>query len=90
MLVANVASRNPRGWSCLQVIESGIDNNPCTNAQIIDNDIGPCGRHKDDNSALGLWADGISFACTNSLIQGNTVHTIHKTFGLSRNDLDGD
>jgi hypothetical protein len=75
-VVSHVASRNPRGWSCLHIIGSGNTASPCTNATIINNDIGPCGQSGTDSAGNGLWADGISLDCTNSLVQDNTVSTI--------------
>ena len=72
-VVSHVASRNPRGWSCLHIIGSGNTASPCANATIINNDIGPCGQSGTDANGNGLWADGISLDCTNSLVQGNTV-----------------
>lgn len=72
-VVSNVASRNPRGWSCLHIIGSGNTNSPCANATIINNDIGPCGQSGTDSAGNGLWADGISLDCTDSLVQDNTV-----------------
>lgn len=72
-VVSHVASKNPRGWSCLHVIGSGNTAAPCTNATIVNNDIGPCGQSGTDSSGNGLWADGISLDCTKSLVQGNTV-----------------
>ncbi|UKZ64069.1 uncharacterized protein TrAtP1_005289 [Trichoderma atroviride] len=73
-VISNVASRNPRSWSCLHVIGSGQDNNPCRNVTLTNNDIGPCGQSgTDPASGDGLWADGISLDCTASLVQGNTI-----------------
>jgi hypothetical protein len=73
-VISNVASRNPRSWSCLHVIGSGQDSNPCRNVTLTNNDIGPCGQSgTDPSSGDGLWADGISLDCTASLVQGNTV-----------------
>lgn len=72
-VVSYVASRNPRGWSCLHIIGSGNTAAPCTSATITNNDIGPCGQSGTDSSGNGLWADGISLDCTNSLVHGNTV-----------------
>ena len=68
-----VASRNPRTWSCMHIVESGDNSNPCTNATIANNDIGPCGVEGTEQSTNGMWADGISFACTHSLVASNTV-----------------
>lgn len=69
VVVSNVAVRNARGFSCLHVIE-GATTYPysCVNATIINNDIGPCGTEDG-----GLWADGISFACSSSLVSSNTI-----------------
>ena len=72
-VVSHVASRNPRAWSCLHIIGSGIAAAPCTNATITNNDIGPCGESGTDSSGNGLWADGISLDCTQSLVKNNTV-----------------
>jgi hypothetical protein len=51
----------PRSWSALQLIE------PCSDALIEDNDIGPAGMPD------GTWADGISLACTNSTVRNNRI-----------------
>lgn len=72
-VVTRVASRNPRGWSCLHVIGSGDDASPCKNATISNNDIGPCGQEGTDSKGQALWSDGISLDCTNSLVSSNTI-----------------
>ncbi|KAI5455616.1 hypothetical protein BGZ63DRAFT_368653 [Mariannaea sp. PMI_226] len=72
-VVSHVASRNPRGWSCLHLIESGTDDRPCTNATVNFNEIGPAGHDNVDSLGRGQWADGISFACTNSVVANNTI-----------------
>ena len=74
-----VASKNPRTWSCMHIVESGDTSNPCTNATIANNDIGPCGVEGTEASAEGMWADGISFACTNSVVASNTVYALNTT-----------
>lgn len=74
-VVSNVASKNPRGWSCLHVIGSGVATAPCKNVTLVNNDIGPCGQSGTDSDGNGLWADGISLDCTNSLVQNNQVCT---------------
>ena len=56
-VVQYVASKNPRGWSCMHVIESGDNKNPCKNATISNNDIGPCGQSGTDANGAGQWAD---------------------------------
>jgi hypothetical protein len=71
--VSYISSRHPRGWSCLHIIGSGNTAQPCQNAKITNNDIGPCGQEGTDSAGHGLWADGISLDCTNSLVSNNTV-----------------
>ena len=82
-VVKYVNSRNPRGWSCLHVTEGGITSNYCTNATVSNNDIGPCGQSGTNSAGQGLWADGISFACTDSLVEGNDVSLIFTVLGCS-------
>jgi hypothetical protein len=50
-----------------------LTSNYCTNATIANNDIGPCGQSGTNSAGQGLWADGISFACTDSVVKSNTV-----------------
>ncbi|OJD30663.1 right-handed beta helix region protein [Diplodia corticola] len=70
-VVDHVASRNPRGWSCLAVGfggQSSTDTDPpCLNATLTNNDIGPCGIEGTE------YADGISFQCTDSTISDNSI-----------------
>ncbi|QKX53895.1 uncharacterized protein TRUGW13939_00975 [Talaromyces rugulosus] len=73
IVVSNIASRNSRGWSCLHVIQSGDSTAPCTNVTISNNQIGPCGNEGTNSAGAGQWADGISFACQDSLIENNHV-----------------
>ncbi|KAL1983266.1 hypothetical protein VTN96DRAFT_288 [Rasamsonia emersonii] len=72
-VVSNIVSKNPRGWSCLHIIQSGDDSKPCTNATVSNNEIGPCGEEGTNAAGNGQWADGISFACTNSIVSNNTI-----------------
>jgi hypothetical protein len=51
----------PRSWSALQLIE------PCTDALVEHNYIGPAGYPD------GSWADGISLACTNTIVRENQI-----------------
>jgi hypothetical protein len=51
----------PRSWSALHLIE------PCSDALVEDNDVGPAGYPD------GTWADGISLACTNSIVRNNRI-----------------
>ncbi len=51
----------PRSWSVLHLMES------CTNALVEDCEIGPAGMSD------RTWSDGISLACTNSIIRNNLI-----------------
>ena len=77
-IVKYVASRNPRGWSCLHITEGwgGSGSGACVNATVAYNDIGPCGDHAYDAEGNGLWADGISFACSHSVVSDNQVRLL--------------
>jgi parallel beta-helix repeat protein len=59
-----------RSWSTLHIAEGAITNSipQCQQAKILDNTIGPAGV-----AATNQWSDGISLACGNSTVQGNTV-----------------
>jgi parallel beta-helix repeat protein len=57
----SVKITEPRSWSALHLIE------PCTNALVEDSEIGPAGMSD------YTWADGISLACTNSIIRDNLI-----------------
>ncbi|KAH8819339.1 hypothetical protein F5884DRAFT_760282 [Xylogone sp. PMI_703] len=74
-IISHVASTDSRGWSCMHITEgnAGSGSGACTNATVTNNDIGPCGAAGHDSNGNALWADGISFACSQSLIQSNTV-----------------
>lgn len=56
-----------RSWSSLQLIE-GSDRQPCMNALVQNNQIGPAGTS--DNLK---WADGISLACSSTTVRGNVI-----------------
>jgi hypothetical protein len=62
--VDHIRAFDPRGWSILHVFQG---NNSCSGARITFNDLGPSGHPN------GEWADGISFACRNGIIQHNTI-----------------
>ena len=64
-LVDHVHSYEPRGWSCVHITEGG--SSKCRNATITNNQIGPSGN------PAGHWADGISMACTESLVANNVI-----------------
>jgi len=57
-----------RSWSSLQLIEGVSDGEPCTNALVEDNQIGPAGTSEEMK-----WADGISLACTFTMVRANVI-----------------
>ncbi len=59
---------DPRSWSALQIIQGHSESQACRNALVEDNEIGPAGTSDDLE-----WADGISFACTNSTVRDNVI-----------------
>ena len=59
---------DPRSWSALQLIQGYSDSQTCRNALVENNEIGPAGT-----SDSMQWADGISFACTNSTVRNNVI-----------------
>ncbi|MEV0406185.1 hypothetical protein [Actinoallomurus sp. NPDC050550] len=69
--VQNVYAHDTRSWSTLHFIEGAVTNSTptCQGAKILNNTIGPAGT----DTPSGTWADGISLACGNSTVQGNTV-----------------
>ncbi|HEV2342951.1 MAG TPA: choice-of-anchor D domain-containing protein, partial [Actinocrinis sp.] len=73
--VQNITAHDPRGWSAMHFIEGTVTNNTptCQNAKILNNTIGPSGTATPTAPGNSTWADGISLACGNSLVQGNTV-----------------
>lgn len=71
--VSHVVAKNTRSWSCMHFIGSGQDNNPCRNANITFNSVGPCGDEGHDADGNALWADGLSIECVTSTITDNTV-----------------
>ncbi|GAA6039224.1 hypothetical protein JCM8097_000478 [Rhodosporidiobolus ruineniae] len=82
--IQNVKAYEPRGWSAMHLLEG--TNNDCSGAIIKDNDIGPSGNSptgpaqfrmarvkRDTTYSPGQWADGISLACKQSTVTGNTI-----------------
>ncbi|KAH8915240.1 hypothetical protein BT69DRAFT_1356832 [Atractiella rhizophila] len=55
--------RDPRGWSCLHAVDW------CVGAKILNNLVGPAGQP----APKGPWADGLSLACKDGLVVGNTI-----------------
>ncbi len=60
-VIRSVKITEPRSWSALHLAE------PCTEALIENNEIGPAGMSD------RTWADGISLACTNSIVRNNLI-----------------
>jgi hypothetical protein len=71
--VSHVVVTNTRSWSCLHLIASGQDDNPCRNATITFNTVGPCGEEGVGEDGVGLWADGLSIECVASTVTDNSV-----------------
>lgn len=63
--IDSVHAYEPRAWSAMHVIEGNLN---CAKARISNNQIGPSG-----NYANFEWADGISMACTNSVVENNVI-----------------
>ncbi len=64
-VVRAVRAFEPRTWSILHLFEGGVPR--CSGAVVEDNEFGPAGQSD------GTWADGISLACTNSVVRNNTI-----------------
>ena len=66
--IRHVRIMEPRSWSALHLIQGHPSPNPpCSNALVEDNEIGPAG------SSDETWADGLSLACTNSIVRNNRI-----------------
>jgi parallel beta-helix repeat protein len=67
-IIRNLKIIEPRSWSALHLIQGHPSPAPpCSNALIENNEIGPAG------SSNETWADGISLACTNSIVRNNII-----------------
>jgi len=67
-IVRSVRIIEPRSWSALHFVEGHPSPAPpCRNALIEDNEIGPAG------SSNETWADGISLACTTTIVRNNRI-----------------
>jgi len=64
-LVEYVKSYDPRGWTCLHIVEGDFS---CNNITVQNNDVGPCG-----SDAFQEWADGLSISCQNAIVRNNMV-----------------
>jgi parallel beta-helix repeat protein len=65
-IIRFVRVMEPRSWSALHLIEGSPDQ-PCRNALVENNEIGPAG-YSDTT-----WADGISLACTDTTVRNNLI-----------------
>lgn len=67
--VENIHAFDTRSWSVIHFFEGTVTNSTpqCQNATIRNNTLGPAGTPD------GRWADGISLACGNSLVENNTI-----------------
>ncbi|KAM0787566.1 hypothetical protein ACM66B_003636 [Microbotryomycetes sp. NB124-2] len=78
-VVQKVKVFEPRGWSALHVQEGSALG--CSGVQILNNQIGPAGwgpggaqfRKRQAGHVPGEWADGVSLACKNAVVTGNTI-----------------
>jgi parallel beta-helix repeat protein len=59
---------NTRSWTSLHIMEGPSDSEPCQNALVEGNEIGPAGISSDSD-----WAHGMSLACTRSFVRGNVI-----------------
>jgi len=64
-IVSGVKAFDTRSWSILHLFEGGEPH--CSGALVENNEFGPAGQSD------GTWADGISMACSNSLIRNNLI-----------------
>jgi len=64
-VIRQVNAFETRSWSTIHLFEGGAPR--CTGALVEDSQIGPAGQPD------GNWADGISLACTNSVVRDNTI-----------------
>jgi parallel beta-helix repeat protein len=73
--VQNITAHDTRSWSDMHFIEGTVTNSvpQCQKATIQNNTIGPSGTATPDAPGNSTWADGISLACGNSMVQGNTI-----------------
>lgn len=64
-VIREVEVFDTRSWSTIHLFEGGPPR--CSGALVENNQIGPAGQPD------GNWADGISLACTNSVVRNNTI-----------------
>jgi hypothetical protein len=68
--VRSVVAYDPRSWSVIHFFEGAVRNDvpTCQGGVITGNTIGPAGTPD-----VNQWADGISLACGNSLVENNVI-----------------
>ena len=64
-VIREVKALDTRSWSTIHLFEGGSPR--CVGALVEHNEIGPAGQPD------GTWADGISLACTKSIVRNNTI-----------------
>ncbi|GAA6013182.1 hypothetical protein JCM10207_006197 [Rhodosporidiobolus poonsookiae] len=82
--ITGIKAYEPRGWSALHILEG--NQNDCSGAVVTHNELGPSGNsptgaaqfrmarvRRDTEYSPGQWADGISLACRDSTVTGNTI-----------------
>lgn len=75
--VSHTVVKNTRSWSCVHFIGSGQEDNPCRQATVTFNEVGPCGLEgTDPATGNGLWADGLSIECMDTTVTDNTVSSL--------------
>lgn len=66
-IIRAVKVTDTRSWSSIHLIEGNPSpGQPCTNALLEENEVGPAGTSD-------KWADGISLACKDSIVRNNRV-----------------
>ena len=64
-VIREVKALETRSWSTIHLFEGGRPR--CTDALVENNQLGPAGRPD------GSWADGVSLACTHTVVRNNTI-----------------
>jgi hypothetical protein len=64
-VIREVKAFDTRSWSTIHIMEGDLI--PCSDALVENNEIGPAGEPD------GSWADGISLACTHSVVRNNMI-----------------
>lgn len=64
-VIREVRALETRSWSTIHLFEGGAPR--CSEALVENSEVGPAGQPD------GSWADGISLACTNSVVRNNRI-----------------